>query len=179
LTLADRPQSASSSLGLSVPSAHARFEGPLVAGGQPCSVPPSGFGYPLDGFLPSNPVRFCFTPAALLGFAPSKHHLPTGIQTFPPERTHLPFRLRLFPTPKRRTGPHRLRFLGFVPVEGSEQKTMGLAPLPSEAPLGFTLLGHAVKTLIRLSPDLLSRTLSTQPQVTQPTGAPESRSIFT
>lgn len=31
-------------------------------------VPPSGFGYPPDGLLPSCPRRFCFTPAALLGF---------------------------------------------------------------------------------------------------------------
>ena len=32
-------------------------------------VPPSGFGYPHDGLLPSKPCRFCFAPAALLGFA--------------------------------------------------------------------------------------------------------------
>ena len=31
-------------------------------------APPSGFGYPLDGFIPRCPGRFCFTPAALLGF---------------------------------------------------------------------------------------------------------------
>jgi hypothetical protein len=30
--------------------------------------PPSGFDYPLDGFIPPKPGRFCFTPAALLGF---------------------------------------------------------------------------------------------------------------
>jgi len=31
--------------------------------------PSSGFGYPLDGFLPSSPCRLYFAPAALLGFA--------------------------------------------------------------------------------------------------------------
>ena len=34
----------------------------------PTTVPSSGFGYPLDGLLPSIPGRFCFTPPALLGF---------------------------------------------------------------------------------------------------------------
>jgi hypothetical protein len=33
-------------------------------------VPPSGFGYPLDGLLPSQPVRACFIPAALMGLTP-------------------------------------------------------------------------------------------------------------
>jgi len=32
-------------------------------------VPPSGFGHPLDGFLPLGPRRLCFAPTALLGFA--------------------------------------------------------------------------------------------------------------
>jgi hypothetical protein len=41
-------------------------------------VPPSGFGYPLDGFLPLTPRRLCFAPAALLGFHPS--------ELSPPER---------------------------------------------------------------------------------------------
>jgi hypothetical protein len=40
-------------------------------------VPPPGFGYPLDGFLPSNPRRLCFTPTALLGFA---------LRSFPPSK---------------------------------------------------------------------------------------------
>jgi hypothetical protein len=30
--------------------------------------PPPGFDYPRGGFLPSSPGRFCFAPAALLGF---------------------------------------------------------------------------------------------------------------
>jgi hypothetical protein len=32
-------------------------------------VPPSGFGHPLDGLLPSHPGRLCFIPAALMGYA--------------------------------------------------------------------------------------------------------------
>jgi len=38
--------------------------------GCPCPRPPSsGFGYPRDGFIPPNPGRFYFAPAAPLGFA--------------------------------------------------------------------------------------------------------------
>ena len=39
-------------------------------------VPPSGFGHPLDGLLPSNPCRFSLTPAALLGFTLRSFLLP-------------------------------------------------------------------------------------------------------
>jgi hypothetical protein len=43
-------------------------------------VPPSGFGYPLDGLRPSIPCRFCFTPAALMGFTLRSFLLPKGIR---------------------------------------------------------------------------------------------------
>jgi hypothetical protein len=43
-------------------------------------VPPSGFGYPLDGLLPPSPCRFCFTPAALMGFTLRSFPLPKGIR---------------------------------------------------------------------------------------------------
>jgi len=42
-------------------------------------APPSGFGYPRDGFFPSNPGRFCFAPAALLGFALRSFLLSKGV----------------------------------------------------------------------------------------------------
>jgi hypothetical protein len=37
------------------------------------TVPPSGFGYPLDGLLPSIPGRPCFRSTALMGFTLRSH----------------------------------------------------------------------------------------------------------
>jgi hypothetical protein len=95
LTLAGLPQQSGSSLGLSGPSAQVRIKGPRFRqASTPTFGPPSGFGYPLDGFSPSTPSEFCFTLTALLGFSPSKLHLPLpGTGTFPFQWTHLPFPL--------------------------------------------------------------------------------------
>jgi hypothetical protein len=68
-------------------------------------VPPSGFGYPLDGFLPSDPCRFCFTPTALMGFTLRSLPLSRSSRAFPPARTHLPFLLAFLPPRKRWAGP--------------------------------------------------------------------------
>jgi len=60
-------------LGLCFPSTHPGTEGPLHAGfASPRYVPSAGFGYPLDGLLPSELRRAFFIPAAFLGFLPSK-----------------------------------------------------------------------------------------------------------
>jgi len=78
-SLVRQPQPADSSLGLSLPTAHARPGGPLSAGAATARyVPPSGFGYPRDGLRPPGPGRFCFTPAALLGFALRSFRLTKG-----------------------------------------------------------------------------------------------------
>jgi hypothetical protein len=92
------------------PYSTSRIGGPHNAGLPARSVPPSGFDYPRDGFLPAIPCRFSFTPAALLGFTLRSFLLPKGIRGFNPEWTHLPFRLALLPPPKRRTGPIGLGF---------------------------------------------------------------------
>jgi hypothetical protein len=64
-----------------LPSTHASEEGPRSADGATARcVPPSGFGYPLDGLLPAIPCRFCFTPAALVGFTLRSFLLPKGIR---------------------------------------------------------------------------------------------------
>jgi hypothetical protein len=80
------------------------------------TVPPSGFGYPLDGLLPSIPGRFCFTPPALLGFSLRSLSFRRLVRMFPSVRSHLPFLLPLFPT-LRSGRPDRPRFLGLSPAE--------------------------------------------------------------
>lgn len=76
--LANPPQQIGASHGLFIPSALAGLAGPLHASMPARGVPRSGFGYPLRGFLPANPGRFCFTPAALLGLALRSILLPRG-----------------------------------------------------------------------------------------------------
>jgi hypothetical protein len=103
--LADQPQPVSSSHGLLLPTAHQGPEVHLPRALPARYVPPSGFGCPLGGLLPPSPCRFCFAPAALMGFtlrsSPPKRHP----QRFHRRSTHLPLSLSLFPTPKRRAGP--------------------------------------------------------------------------
>jgi len=77
--LASRPKPTSSSHGLCFPTAHQGPKVHLMRALPARYVPPSGFGYPLDGFLPSIPGRFCFTPAALVGFPLRSLLLPKGI----------------------------------------------------------------------------------------------------
>jgi hypothetical protein len=82
---------AGTSPGLSFPTAHQGSKVHFPRALPARYVPPSGFGYPLDGFLPSNPRRFCFAPAALLGFTLRSFLLSKGIRAFPPGCTHIPF----------------------------------------------------------------------------------------
>jgi hypothetical protein len=98
-------------------------------------VPPSGFGYPLDGFLPSDPCRSYFVPAALLGFPLRSVPLLKGGRTFPPDRTHLPFRSAFFPTPGR-AGPLS-RGWGFSPSKSPWQPDALLTHRLLDTPLGF------------------------------------------
>jgi hypothetical protein len=56
---------------------------------QPIADAPTGFDYPLDALLPSMPRRFCFAPAALMGFTLRSFPLPKGIRRFPAGMTHV------------------------------------------------------------------------------------------
>jgi hypothetical protein len=111
--------------------------------------PPSGFGYPLDGFLPAVPCRFFFTPAALLGFHPS--------ELSPPERYPANYRsdgptCRFSCRSSRRRSDRPARQAaapGLQPFRESLASTTGLAQPTLDAPLGFTLLGFACENLVR------------------------------
>jgi hypothetical protein len=61
--------------------------------------PPSGFGYPLDGFRPALPCRFSFTPAALLGFTLRRFPLLKGIHGVSAGKHPHTVSLAVFPPP--------------------------------------------------------------------------------
>jgi hypothetical protein len=106
-------------------------------------VPPSGFGYPLDGFLPSIPCRFSFTPTALLGFALRSFLLPNGFRRYyRPNRPAYRFAHRC--SRRRSSGPAQQAAVpGLSPVQESLASNPGLANHRLAAPLGFTLLGFS------------------------------------
>jgi hypothetical protein len=122
-------------------------------------VPPSGFGYPLDGLRPSRPRRPCFMPTALMGFItpfgafPSRK-VPEGI-TLPGEPACRYPIVTPSGEPSGRTD--RPRLPGFDP-SGSP------SPSPSRLALGragcspgiWSFLGLSTGRLDRVSPALLS-----------------------
>lgn len=91
-TLADRPQPPAPLLGFR-PLQHiqgSEVHHPRRLPNRRC-VPPSGFGYPPDGFLPPRPGRPCFVPTALMGFPLRSITTRAALTAFPPQPTHPPF----------------------------------------------------------------------------------------
>jgi hypothetical protein len=135
-------------------------------------VPPSGFGYPLGGLLPRIPGRFCFAPAALLGFTLRRFPSRKESAAFQPGRTHLPLAQRLFR--RRSVRPaRRASVSGFAPFENALRSHGLLGRRPPAPPLGFRPSRATQREprpeLLRASPHTLrglTRSLA------QPTGAP-------
>jgi hypothetical protein len=84
---------------------HVRHSRSTCRGPKPARyVPPSGFGYPLDGLLPRIPCRFCFTPAALMGFTLRRFPLPEDLASLSTVRNPRTVSPAVFLPPKRQTG---------------------------------------------------------------------------
>jgi hypothetical protein len=143
------------------------------------SVPSSGFGYPLDGLRPRIPGRFCFAPAALMGFALRRLDLPESLTAFRLGEAPRAVSLAVAPAAKRRIGSasrgfwvyslrkRRLPRRGFRPTTTSS--SLGIHPsrvLPSRT-LTPDLSGISSRTLHRIWRLLAKRA-----------GASESRSAL-
>jgi hypothetical protein len=140
------------------PYSTSRIKGPLNAGSPARYVPPSGFDYPLDGLLPSIPCRFCFTPAALMGFTLRSFLLPKGIRGVTTRKGPPTVEPGGIPAAEAPGRPDRLRFLGFYPFESPCRSDKGLARRPLDAPLGSALLGYSGEDLGRdFAPPPLTR----------------------
>jgi len=133
------------------------MEGPRFAGLPARCVPPSGFGYPPDGLLPSRPWPAFFRADSARGIRPSE--LP------PSKRYSTRFRVEeptyclfppVYPLPKHRAG-WAGRSSWVLVFSKSLATYVCLARRPLAAPLGFCLRGPFTKTLAGISPNLLSR----------------------
>jgi hypothetical protein len=142
-------------LGLPVPTAHSGGEDPLGAGHAKVRYdPPSGFGYPLDGFLPLPPRRACFVPTALLGLIPSKRSpLTRWLARFRVSRTCMSLAGRDLPLANQRTGAPSTDFqaLALARVPGCPR---GINPRLAGGSLGiFPFQGIPPAALLRLPPE--------------------------
>ena len=109
-------------------------------------VPSSGFGYPLDGLLPRIPCRFCFAPAALLGFSLRRFPLPRGFVSVSAGKDPHTVGLQVTPAPKCQTGRAGLSF--WVHTSRKCLATDGCLSRRSPAPpLGFTPPGPSRQSL--------------------------------
>jgi hypothetical protein len=140
-------------------------------------VPPSGFGYPPDGLLPSIPCRFCFTPAALLGFTLRSVLLSQGIQErYRPDEPTYRFTCRC--SRRRSVGPaQQAPVPGFQPFReslttGQRVSSPSCRMLPWVSPLPGFSTGNLVQALTRTP---LSR-FRCQPTNRPASCAPEYRS---
>jgi hypothetical protein len=120
---------------LSVPSALEVSEIHSRGGCTTRFGPPSGFGHPLDGLLPPKPCRFCFTPAALLGFHPSEGSPPARwSRCYHRDR---PTPVSPFVTPAvRQVGPKGPSSWA-LPFAGVPCRAGGMSLRPAGSSLGF------------------------------------------
>jgi hypothetical protein len=136
-------------------------------------VPPSGFGYPLDGLLPSKPCRSCFVPAALMGFALRSLLLSRGKPAVSArlEPTYrFARRYTLAPEGAGAGSTSRGSWALTLPRVPGDPRVF--SPQTTGCSLGLSLPGLLAEALTGISPDLLSRAFSRRLDTVVP--APQS-----
>jgi len=125
-------------------------------------VPPSGFGYPLDGLLPAIPCRLCFTPAALVGFTLRSFLLPKGIRCVSARKNPPTVSPGGIPDAKHQAGStgYGSWVLALSEVPGGPHV---FSTRPAGCSLGFRPSRVSSKSLGGISPDLLPRAWTFRP----------------
>jgi hypothetical protein len=114
-------------------------------------VPPSGFDYPLDGLLPAIPCRFCFTPAALVGFTLRSFLLPKGIRCVSARKDPLTVSPSGIPDAKHQAGSTGYGFW-VLPLSEVPGGPHVFSTRPAGCSLGFALLGFPARALAGFRP---------------------------
>jgi len=129
------------------------------------SHPPSGFGYPLDGFVPSTPGRLCFTPTALMGFALRSFLHSSGTRGVSAVRRPA-YRLLppVTPAAKAVGRPGGPRFPGFQPRKRPLRAARDEHADRWMLPWAYPFQGSPAKASAEISPGLLPRAFHRQPR---------------
>jgi hypothetical protein len=119
-------------------------------------VPPSGFGYPRDGLLPSHPRRFCFTPAALMGLTLRSVFLQGGSRRVSATMSPRAVGSLDISLPKQGPAQTNLDFWVLTLPRVPHDKPRVWHGHRRRLPWDFALPGHAMLTWTEPSPDLPS-----------------------
>jgi hypothetical protein len=161
-----------------VPFSTFRIEGPPDAGMPARYVPPSGFDYPLDGLLPSNPCRFFFTPAALLGFTLRRLVLREGIRSVSTRMLLPAVSPSGIPAAEAPGRPDGSQLPGFDPSRSPLQPEKCVSSTDCRnLPWVSAFQGLRAGISARISPGLLSRASMRDRRTGAAPCAPESQSV--
>ncbi len=149
------------------------------AGFHAACVPPSGFGYPLDGLLPSKSQRSSSDARSAPGIRPFEASAALqDIATSPPRWTHVLFLPRLMQERELSARRHGPQLLGLDPARQPRLwNNSSASPITRQLPWGSPFQGSPARALIPSG--ITSHVLSRARRGDPPTCTSESRSART